>query len=146
MKPGGSLPYSQEPTTCPCNEPNECYAHLSCFFKMRFNIIVSFMSWSFMWSLLATFPHLILDTAVLLQILDVLFFLHSFELKIRMRLKFQVPVPTQPQWCDQPPDSGQLLKWTVPYISRSNVIYVIPVTANCTIVPLMMGTAGTRNM
>jgi hypothetical protein len=49
-----------------------------------------------------------------------------------------VPVPTQLQWCDQPPDSRQPLKWTLPYISRSNVIYVIPVTVNCSIVLLMM--------
>jgi hypothetical protein len=41
---------------------------------------------------------------------------------------------------------GQPLKWTLPYISRSNVRYVVPVTVNCSNVLPMMGTAGTRNM
>jgi hypothetical protein len=40
-------------------------------------------------------------------------------------------VYTQPRWCDQPPDFGQLLKWTLPQNSQSSVTYVIPVTVNC---------------
>jgi hypothetical protein len=45
--------------------------------------------------------------------------------------------------CDQLPSSEKV---TLPYISWSNIIYVIPVTANCSIALLMMGTAGIRNM
>jgi hypothetical protein len=48
--------------------------------------------------------------------------------------------------CDKPPDYGQALKWKLSYISRTNIIYDIPVTVNCSTVLLMMGAAGTRNM
>jgi hypothetical protein len=41
--------------------------------------------------------------------------------------------------------SRQTLKLTLQYISRS-IAYVIPMTASCSIIPLMMGTAGTRSM
>jgi hypothetical protein len=33
--------------------------------------------------------------------------------------------------CDQQPDFEQLLNWTLPQNSRSNVTYVTPVTVNC---------------
>jgi hypothetical protein len=39
-------------------------------------------------------------------------------------------------------NSGQTLKWTLPYTSQSNA-HVILVTVNCSIVLLMMGRAGT---
>jgi hypothetical protein len=49
-------------------------------------------------------------------------------------------------WCDKLPDYGQPLKWTLPHISRSTVTYVIPLTVNCSIILLMMGTEGVQKV
>jgi hypothetical protein len=55
-------------------------------------------------------------------------------------------VVTETRWCDQPPDFGQLLKWTSPQNSRSSITYDIPATVTAVIVLLMMGAESARNM
>jgi hypothetical protein len=54
MKPGGSLPCSQEPSTGPYPEPDQ--SNPSYLSKIHFNIVYPSTSWSSQWSLPSGFP------------------------------------------------------------------------------------------
>jgi len=58
MKPGGSLPHSQEPATCPCPEPYQSGpGPPSQFLKIHFNIMFPYALSCSKWSLLLRLLH-----------------------------------------------------------------------------------------
>jgi hypothetical protein len=58
MQPGGSLPYSEQPATCPYSEPDETGSrHSITCFKMHFNINFPYTLGFSIWSLSFKIPH-----------------------------------------------------------------------------------------